>query len=532
MLRPTRRTLSMLGVGLVSLFLLAVPPPAPDLSAYPWLYLRHGQTLDPTEATVSLLAVGDIFLGRGVATTPDPFALTANWLRAADITLGNLESTLLVDPQDAPGGLYHLHSPAAAASRLAAAGLDGLSLANNHTLDAGLGGLLESAEHLRQTGLTPSDVTVPPGPVYFERHGWRLAWLAFNLVPVPEAPQAVTWDDQTGVAAIVAARAQADVVVVSMHWGHEYARQPDAQQHALAQTMQAAGADIILGHHTHTAQPVSITLTADGRAQLAAYSLGNFVFDQDSAETGPGLALKLWLDAAGLRAVQALPVIPGRRPQLLPPAAAADWLTELQPPAHLTFTCTHQTCGPTFDAPDLTTDGIFWGGSADLTGDGQPEIVRRAGSQVSIYQAGQRVWQSPVTWRVVDAALGDPNDDGRSELLLALFQRDGEGIERSQPYLVGYRGGAYTLLWGGRPVADPILEVAVGDIDGDQVQELVVIEERHDGTGQGIGVWRWSGWSFSLVWRSAPGAYHDLHLIPPTSGAAGGFQVTTGAGPG
>lgn len=522
-----RRNAAWLWVGLVSLLLLAAPPRPPDVSDYPWLYLRDGQPLDRAESLVSLIAVGDIFLGGSVATTPDPFGLTADWLGAADITLGNLESTLLVDEQGAPDGPYRRHSPATAARRLAAAGIDGLSLANNHTLDAGPAGQIESAESLRRAGLTPSEAGAPPTPVYFTQHGLRLAWLAFNVVPVPDAPAATTWDDQTGPAAIAAARAQADMVIVSVHWGREFTRQPDAQQQRLAQAMQTAGADIILGHHPHVAQPVTITPSAGG-VQMVAYSLGNFVFDQDSAETGPGLALKLWLDAAGLRAVQALPIMPGRRPQLLPSQAAAAWLAGLQPTVSLHFTCTRQTCAPTSEVLGPTTDGLFWGEAADLTGDGKPEIVRRAGTRVAIYQADQVVWRSPDAWSVVDAALGDPNDDGRWELLLAIEQTGADGFEHSQPYIIGYRGGAYTLLWGGRPVADPIREVAVGDIDGDRIQELVVIEEHHDGSGQTVSVWRWSGWSFGLVWRSAPGNYRALHLSPAAPDTPGGFQVTAG----
>ena len=63
----------------------------------------------------------------------------------------------------------------------------------------------------------------------------------------------------------------------------------------------------------------------------------------------------------------------------------------------------------------------------------------------------------------------------------------------------------------------PILEVALGDVDGDGTQELLVLEEGRQETGASLAtltIWRWQGWNFSLFWRSAPGAYADLRLAP------------------
>ena len=81
---------------------------------------------------------------------------------------------------------------------------------------------------------------------------------------------------------------------------------------------------------------------------------------------------------------------------------------------------------------------------------------------------------------------------------------------------MGYRGGAYKVLWGGRPLVYPLREVELGDVDGDGRQELVVLEEQ--GEAQRVAVWRWQGWSFSLVWRSPPGRYQTLVVVPGADG--------------
>ena len=185
------------------------------------------------------------------------------------------------------------------------------------------------------------------------------------------------------------------------------------------------------------------------------------------------------------------------------------------PPRRLSFACDRQTCRPA-DVPQTSRAGPFRTGAIDLTGDGIMEQVRREGEQVLIYRDGVETWRGLPEWRVVDLALGDPNDDGRNELLLALWKPDAAGVPRSHPFIIGYREGAYRILWGGSAVADPIREVELSDVDGDGVQELIVLEERDDGCA--VTVWRWHGWGFSLMWRSPPGRYRDLALTASGAG--------------
>ncbi len=511
---------------------------AVDLTPYPWVYLRNGQPLDPAEPVVSLIAVGDIFLGRGVAAVERPLAGSANWLAAADLTLGNLEGVIVAGGEPrrgAPGGPEPiiLSSPPAAVDELAGAGFDLLGLANNHSLDFGPAGLAETAARLQAAGMTPlgagPDPAAAAAPHFREIRGTRLAFFAFNAVVEPDPPaanpsagwQRADWSPGA-LTAVADARRRADAVVVFLHWGREYAAAADPSQERLAAELFAAGADLVLGHHSHVAQPLAAV-----PGHLAASSLGNFAFDQGAPGTGEGLALRAFFDRAGLRAVQALPVRAGPRPRLLSPAEGAPLLARIAPPPpRLAFTCERDRCHPAANVGTPAGSGRFWSGALDLTGDGIPERVRRAGGRVTIFEGEQAAWESPPEWEVVDAALGDPNDDGRGEILLALWQPDPDGHRRSQPYIVGHRGGDYKLLWGGRPLVHPIDEVELGDIDGDGGQELVVIETAAE--WQSIAVWRWQGWHFSLVWRSEPGRYRDLVLYQPPGRPA---VITAAAGP-
>jgi hypothetical protein len=508
------------------------PPVAPpDLSVYPWLYLRDGIPPVPG-AGATLLVVGDLMLGRGVLAEPEPFADVAGWLRLADLVVGNLEGVIVdLDTSSAPPG-YDLRMPPTAASQLGAAGFDLLGLANNHSLDLGAAGLEETVAHLTAAGLQV--VGAGPDPEAALAPEIRVVnnktIKIFNLNSIPSVagqgdPAAAgwaqaKWDPEKAVAAVAAARSQADAVIVFIHWGYEYQLYADPAQRRIAEALFDAGADLIVGHHPHVVQE-----TAVQSGRFVAYSLGNFVFDQGAGETGQGLALRAVFDEQGLLGVQALPVWAGPRPRLMSPEAAEPLIARIRPaPERAGFACSRSAetkdsvrCQPA-PAPQEPQTGLFWSGSIDMTGDGRPELVRREAEQIVIYQDGEAIWRGLPEWHVVDLALGDATDDGRLEAILALWKADESGVLRSHPFIIGHRGGRYTLLWGGSAVALPIHELELGDVTGDGVNNLVVLEETADGQQRTISVWRWHGWGYTLLWRSPPGPYHDLVLLPVTDG--------------
>ena len=518
--------------------------PADALSAYPWLYQREGQAATADHESLSVIVVGDILLGRGVSQPEQAFASSADWLRSADLTLGNLECALTDSPPPVAAPLEHslpapvrLYASTQAASWLKKAGFDLLGLANNHSLDAGPDGLRQTADILQEAGLAVIGAGAAPeqalSAYIFTHNGVRLAILSVNAIPIPpdtalpEGQSAqdgwdiARWERETVLGAVSAARQQADAVIVSIHWGYEYQLQADPAQTRYAEWLFEVGADVVVGHHPHVVQAPAVLTRPNGRTVLATYSLGNFVFDQGWAEgTDQGLALHLVFDRQGLRAVQALEVSAGAQPELMPVISTTPTRQGAQnsPNAlHRTgFQCEGFNCTEADIPPGLVFNGgIFQSGSADLDGDGRTEEVRLEGGRLQVRTPdGALAWESPVSWLVVDAALGDPDWDGRPDLVAIFWKADEAGVLRSHPFLIRQNGGRYEEVWGGSAVSEPIWEVEVTDLNSDQRDELIVLAMAPDGAGQTLSVWEWHGWGFSQEWRSDPSTYENLCTAP------------------
>ncbi|HVM72638.1 MAG TPA: CapA family protein [Anaerolineales bacterium] len=271
----------------------------------------------PQRSTVVLAVLGDVMVGRGVAATPDSFSYIAPQLKAADLSLANLESPLSsrADMVQPAGAAYNLCAPAGRAALLPVWGLDMLSLANNHRLDCGPDGVAASAQALQAAGVTP----LGPGfePVDRTINGLKLAFLAFDdsLAPL---------DADAAVRSIRSARSTGALVVVMVHWGMEYQGGPSLRQESLARQFAAAGAALIVGAHPHVLQRADWIAAGQGRA-LVFYSLGNALFDQYGLPaTRQSALLLVTLNASGVRSVQVLPFeIDVRASRLVAPDGAA-----------------------------------------------------------------------------------------------------------------------------------------------------------------------------------------------------------------
>jgi poly-gamma-glutamate synthesis protein (capsule biosynthesis protein) len=246
---------------------------------------------------VELAAVGDILMHEDVKVSgaQAPGGLEELWaevtpeLRKADIAFANLE-TPIAPATGRPGRPMQFNAPPDLPAALKASGFTILSTANNHAFDQGVRGVQETLDRLEKAGLaaigTGPDRARAEAPRILEVKGLRIAFLGFtdifnvNLDARADRPWVRSLDPVEAVRAVREARAEADAVVVSIHWGVEYLHTPLARQRKVARDLAEAGADLVLGHHPHVLQPVEV-LEAGGRRTVVAYSLGNFISNQD-----------------------------------------------------------------------------------------------------------------------------------------------------------------------------------------------------------------------------------------------------------
>jgi len=235
--------------------------------------LFHTRVLDAAEAH----GMDRVFAGLSEIIDPD------------EIAFANLETPLSMDREPMRGNPPRLGAPPESAQVLARAGLDVLSVANNHVWDQSHLGLADTLEAVHEAGIlavgsAPTE-ELAPGPVIVDREGVRVAFLAWTdhiqgYAGTRRPSARVAMYEQRAVRrALETARAQADVVVASMHWGLAYRHDHRSEQRSAAAYLIRHGADVVLGHGPHVLQPVERASSPRGEA-LVAYSLGNLVSNQ------------------------------------------------------------------------------------------------------------------------------------------------------------------------------------------------------------------------------------------------------------
>ena len=250
----------------------------------------------PEAYIVQITFLGDVMLGRGIAQAANrskdwqPFATLLPVFNKSDLTIANLESPLTIAPVVTKG--YALCALPTHVAALKTAHFSLLTLANNHVLDCGEIGLIQTRFTLQHSGLLTAGPEIQP--VFIEKHGRRFAFLALDDISAAVDMSAVT-------PVLKSAANQADWVIVSIHWGSEYQPAPSTRQRMLAAALINAGADVIIGHHPHVIQPVEkITRGDESKTGLIFYSLGNALFDQQSLpDTRTGLVVSLFFGNGG-----------------------------------------------------------------------------------------------------------------------------------------------------------------------------------------------------------------------------------------
>ncbi len=286
-----RKTFPLVLISLSLILVLWAQPGAPGMSS-----------------RFSFAAVGDALIHQGVYNAArvedDAFdfrpmlRLIADRIARHDLAFYNQE-TILGGVELGLSTYPRFNSPQEVGDAFIDTGFNLVSLANNHTLDRGENAVLCSLEYWsgKESVLTAGSYfsqTDRNEIQTVEVNGITCAFLAYTTLtnglrpPNGKAYYVNVYDPETARADVEKARANADVVIVSMHWGDEYVFAPTKEQTEIAEHLAELGVHIIVGHHPHVVQPV--TMVGD---TLVIYSLGNFLSAQKELFKLVGLLVSL-----------------------------------------------------------------------------------------------------------------------------------------------------------------------------------------------------------------------------------------------
>ena len=237
--------------------------------------------------------VGDVNFDPGYGPNPQyPYSHAWSGLDGLflldDLSIINLECA----PSDLGSAVpktYNFRCPYESLVATAQAGVEVANLANNHGGDYGIAALLDGIANVRAAGMAPVgagvDLAAATRPARFEINGMRIAVLGFNAVgsswrAAPGVPGMADGDIAIMTEAVRAADADADFVLVTIHWGIERMYVPAADDIPRAHALIDAGADAIFGHHPHVLQPLEYY-----KDRPIFWSLGNFVWHAGAKTT-------------------------------------------------------------------------------------------------------------------------------------------------------------------------------------------------------------------------------------------------------
>lgn len=220
-----------------------------------------------------------------------PFEHLGNLFLKDDLTIANLETPVTTGGIGALNKQFVFKASPDALVAIEQAGIDAVSLANNHILDQGVSGLLDTLQYLDNSSVeyagAGKNAEEAYAPKYFIRKGVKIAFVsATRVAPVAswfagmDTPGvAEAYDPAQSISSVAEARKNADIVIVMAHWGKERATVLEDHQTMLAHSYIDAGADLVIGGHPHVLQGLE-----QYKGKWIAYSTGNFIFTKSTTE--------------------------------------------------------------------------------------------------------------------------------------------------------------------------------------------------------------------------------------------------------
>ncbi len=286
----------------------------------PFLMLNERENRGPRDLVI--VAVGDVsqpatqWVEATEALKGDVFAPTQQLIDSAELAFMNLENPM-TDIKPSAKKTYAFNSPPERLEWYMKAGFNMYSLANNHIVDAGEEGLLDTLKNIDlyseklgipvwRTG-AGENAAAAVAPAYIRLEDKDIT-IAFFSVGFSRSPRVARFWDERLPEYIAEARTKADIVFLSVHAGKEYHHVPDADMQARFRSWVDAGADLVVGHHPHAIQPVE-----QYKQGIILYSLGNYVFGSRTVRHRKmgaklyGMLARIVIEDGKLRGVEIVP---------------------------------------------------------------------------------------------------------------------------------------------------------------------------------------------------------------------------------
>ena len=285
------------------------------------------ESQEPQNLSISL--IGDILMDGSVRAHINkngfnyPWDGVRNYFQKDDITIGNLETSITNNGTKWPNKQFNFRSDPRNIKAMEEAGIDVVSLANNHSLDYGYNGLIDTLGYIdnskiKRVGAGHNKKDAMKGTI-IEKNGVKMGIIGFSRV-VPD----VKWYATDKRAGLVGAydphieevlgrvreiRDEVDILVLSIHWGVERSDTPRKQEMDLAKRLVDSGVDIVMGHHPHVLQGIEIY-----KGKPIFYSLGNFVFGTSAELTSNTMIAQVNLVEKNIDNVKIIPceIVRGR----------------------------------------------------------------------------------------------------------------------------------------------------------------------------------------------------------------------------
>lgn len=270
-------------------------------------FSENKNQIEEKKYKLNLLATGDIMFhspqfkaaydsNTGVYDFSPVFKYVGKYIKGADIAIANLETVIAGSHIDY-SGFPKFNTPEEAILGISEAGFNIISTANNHSLDYGKTGLINTIKTINKYNMKNIGTYIErETPILVEElNGIRLGFLSYTYglngmdqtLSSEELSYMVNKIDEEKIESDIEKTKSlgVDLTVVYIHWGYEYQRDVSDYQIELGEKMINWGADIILGSHPHVIQKSEI-LKADGEDKFIIYSMGNFLSNQRKSSMG------------------------------------------------------------------------------------------------------------------------------------------------------------------------------------------------------------------------------------------------------